>query len=111
MFAAACSPWVGIRSKTMRRPCRPLVITLISLAAYPASYCARPRPSRSSIASLATCSASVSGSMTSSSAIVRRVSSAWASKPAGDRSSNLSSWPGMPTKVAPVGLSGAHSAT
>ena len=76
----------------------------------PASSRASSRPSRSCIASLATCSASVSGSIRSSSARVRAGQLGLRLEALRARGRRvLSSWPVMPTKVAPVGLSGAHS--
>src|SRR5215468_1212958 len=63
------------------------------------------------MASLATRSSSVAGSIVASSARVRRSRSAWAAWPSGDRSVSSWSWPATPTYVAPMGSSAAHAST
>ena len=88
-------------------PCTQLAATFSSLVVSPASYRSTARPSRSSIASLATRSRSVAAPAAVSSAIVARSRSARAAKPAGLRSVSSPSWPPMPTSVACTGSSSA----
>ena len=113
----------GRRSATTPRPCRSASgrrrragsargwrCCSAPTAAGPGSYRSSCTVSRSVIAAIVTLSVSSAGTASRSARSVCRSSSAWACRPAGDRSGIRSSKPGTPMKVAASGSSSSWAA-